>query len=142
MHGRFTIRAFPGMFWVSRPGAPWRDLPGHSMCQVATLNWRSRICPTTLSMPHTPCQEVPGGGVRPEVVTTWHPSIKLALVGQRRTAPQRRCGFYLVSKLVRGLENDGLTIAVTHRGDDPIGGDTDEIWGICFWMRSMEFQFP
>jgi hypothetical protein len=46
---------------------------------------------------------------------------------------------YLDSKLVPGLTNDGLTIAVSLGGDDRIVGD--EIWGIGFWRCSMELQF-
>ena len=34
-------------------------------------------------------------------------------VGQRATSPQRQCEFYLDSKLVRGLGNDGITIGVS-----------------------------
>ena len=78
----------------------------------------------------------PGCGVRPEVVTTGRGALVGTfkdLGGQRATAPQ--CQFYLDSKLVRGLENEGLTIGVT-----PFAASI--VWGGDRWMRSMELQFP
>jgi hypothetical protein len=57
------------------------------------------------------------------------------LGGERAATPLRQRGFYLDSKLVRGLESDRLTIGVTPNR-------REILWGGDRWMRSMELQFP
>jgi len=64
------------------------------------------------------------------------------LFASEQPLPHCQCGFYLDSKFVRGLGNDGLTIGITPIAARIVWVAIDEIWGIGFWMRSMELQFP
>jgi len=77
-------------------------------------------------------------GIRPDVATTGcgTPAGTFKdLGGERAATPLRQRGFYLDSKLVRGLESDRLTIGVTPNR-------REILWGGNKWMRSMELQFP